>query len=66
MTVPKVHSVWKRNDYLRAMVECPGCGYLACIDKDQYEGKVSIDCPECDYHETHDFTLTAQQARETA
>lgn len=38
-----------------ARARCPGCEILAALDKDQYEGKVNIDCPECDYHETHDL-----------
>lgn len=33
------------------MIKCPGCGLEARIDQDQYEGKVSIDCPNCEYHE---------------
>lgn len=39
----------------RARVRCPGCGLDAWIDSDQFAGRVSIDCPECDYHETHDL-----------
>lgn len=31
---------------------CPGCGLRADVDEDQIRGQVSIDCPECDYHET--------------
>ena len=31
---------------------CPGCGLCGDIDADQMEGRVSIDCPECDFHET--------------
>lgn len=38
---------------------CPGCGIRARIDRDQYEGKVSVDCPECSYHETHDHRRSA-------
>jgi len=36
-------------------VVCPGCGTMGKVDKDQVEGKVSIVCPECEYHETHDL-----------
>lgn len=43
----------------RWMGTCPGCGLRAHIDRDQYEGRVSVDCPDCDYHETHDLR-TAQ------
>ncbi len=38
-----------------AFVKCPGCGLVARVDQEQFEGKVSIDCPECPYHETHDL-----------
>ena len=31
---------------------CLGCGLCADIDADQLEGRVSIDCPECEFHET--------------
>lgn len=31
---------------------CPGCGLVGEVDLDQVQGKVSIDCPECDFHET--------------
>ena len=34
--------------YLR----CPGCGLVAAADLDQCYGRVSIDCPDCEYHET--------------
>lgn len=37
-----------------AWANCPGCGLRARIDRDQYRGDVSVDCPECGYHETHD------------
>ena len=36
----------------RRLFVCPGCGLTATIDQDQYEGKVSIQCSECDFHET--------------
>jgi predicted RNA-binding Zn-ribbon protein involved in translation (DUF1610 family) len=50
----------KEPEYLRPfgkmhMIKCPECGLEAPIDQDQFEGKVSIDCPECPYHETIDF-----------
>lgn len=32
---------------------CPSCGLRGVIDKDQAFGLVSINCPRCDYHETH-------------
>ena len=37
------------------LIECPRCGVVGSVDADQYAGRVSIDCPECDYHETHDL-----------
>jgi predicted Zn-ribbon and HTH transcriptional regulator len=41
-----------------AMIECPDCKSVGYADADQYRGEVSIDCPECDYHETHDLRDT--------
>lgn len=41
-----------------ALIVCPTCGRTGWIDGDQYRGEVSIDCPECDYHETHDLRDT--------
>lgn len=35
---------------------CPNCGVRGTIDEDQLKGRVSVDCPECDYHETHDHS----------
>lgn len=35
---------------------CPGCGQWGEIDGEQYIGRVSIDCPDCEYHETHDLS----------
>lgn len=34
--------------------ECPGCGLVAFLDEEQLRGEVSVDCPNCGYHETHD------------
>ena len=31
---------------------CPGCGGWGSIDDDQYNGRVSIQCTECEFHET--------------
>ena len=46
--------VWiiHRDDEVVWQFCCPGCGLRADIDDDQLHGRVSIDCPECDYHET--------------
>ena len=40
----------KKADHGRMFV-CPGCGVMGKIDQDQYEGRVSIQCPECDFYE---------------
>lgn len=32
--------------------KCPSCGIWGYIDNDQYHGKVSLDCPNCEFHET--------------
>lgn len=37
-------------------IRCPGCGQVGMIDEDQYKGRVSIQCTNCPYHETHDLT----------
>lgn len=36
--------------------KCPGCGVIAVLDEDQFHGRVSLDCPRCPYHETHDLS----------
>ena len=36
-------------------LNCPGCGQWGFIDDDQYNGRVSIDCPDCEFHETHNL-----------
>jgi len=40
-----------------AQISCPSCGYVAWIDREQFEGKVSIMCDkeDCSYHETRDL-----------
>lgn len=42
------------NDARYASLTCPKCGIVASIDRDQYEGRVSILC-DCGWHETIDF-----------
>lgn len=32
--------------------KCPGCGIWGNIDSDQYHGRISIRCTECDFHKT--------------
>jgi hypothetical protein len=49
-----------RPTYLRPfgkwhIVRCPSCGLEARIDLDQLVGNVSIDCPDCPYHESHNL-----------
>jgi uncharacterized C2H2 Zn-finger protein len=43
-------------------LRCPFCGLLGDLDDDQLHGRVSIDCPRCDFHQTHD--LAAQQGEQ--
>ncbi|KKN03817.1 hypothetical protein LCGC14_1103900 [marine sediment metagenome] len=31
---------------------CPKCNELGAIDEEQADGKVSIVCPNCDFHKT--------------
>lgn len=42
----------------RSFVEatCPGCNRTSEIDADMYRGRVSMDCSNCEYHETHDLS----------
>ncbi len=37
------------------IIRCPACGCEARADEDQVLGRVSIDCPQCPYHETHNL-----------
>ncbi len=58
----------KRPEVLRQfgkwwIAQCPGCGLEARIDDDQYHGRVSIDCPACPYHETHDLSVGDPRGR---
>lgn len=32
--------------------KCPDCSYLAGVDEDQAQGKVSVLCPMCNFHRT--------------
>ena len=46
------------TDHQYAMFTCPKCGALGIIDKDQFEGKVSMICPStCGFHETIDSRI---------
>lgn len=44
-----------------AHVRCPGCGLVLAVDFEQYRGEVSMDCPDCEYHETHCFLEKDEQ-----
>ena len=68
MTVPSGHEplwpkgrIWMvlRDDQPVWYLCCPGCGLQAEVDDDQLHGRVSIDCPDCAYHETVDLANTA-------
>jgi hypothetical protein len=41
-----------RDGEIICQLKCPGCQTWGDIDDDQWHGKVSIDCPTCDFHET--------------
>lgn len=43
--------VWK--------LQCPKCGMWGDVDDDQLHGRVSVDCPQCDFHETRDWLKEA-------
>ncbi len=45
-----------------ATLVCPGCGTKGILDKDQYQGRVSVLC-DCGWHETHNFEV-AQESEE--
>lgn len=42
-------------------VKCPWCGVFAIADDDMFHGKVSMDCPCCYYHETHNISHLLDQ-----
>lgn len=42
------------TDQEYATIDCPGCKALKVMDREQYEGKVSIQCA-CGFHKTIDF-----------
>lgn len=37
-------------------LRCPGCNQWGTIDDDQYHGRVSVEHPECGYHDTQDWS----------
>ena len=34
---------------------CPQCSAVGKMDDDQRCGRVSVQCPNCEYHKTHDW-----------
>ena len=34
---------------------CPNCKQWGALDDDQLHGRVSVQCTDCDFHETVDF-----------
>lgn len=38
------------------LFRCPGCKQVGDIDDDEFHGRVSIDCTNCEYHETKDWS----------
>ena len=55
-TLPEIIYGPLKGDDLHASIRCPSCRATGWIDRDQYEGRVSVECPAaCGYHETHDF-----------
>ncbi len=61
MAAPDVVPGYRTGDRNQSvLIVCPECGRTGWIDGEQYRGQVSIDCPECDYHETHDLRQTTE------
>jgi hypothetical protein len=52
---PDEHS----TDGCYARIRCPICKFAGWVDKDQYDGRISIQCdqPGCTYHEVHDLRI---------
>lgn len=55
MTVPTVVREVVRDGVPCWYIACPVCGLVGTVDEDQYKGRVSIDCTNCAYHETHNI-----------
>lgn len=45
----------------RFLGRCPNCGLVARLDADQVHGRVSVNCPDCPYHETHDYSSQVEK-----
>lgn len=41
--------------------QCPQCSLWGDIDEDQFYGRVSIQCPECTFHETIDLSALVEK-----
>lgn len=63
MPRPEIVSVNGLTDDSWAFIRCPGCQGVGTVDRDQFEGRVSIACA-CGYHETHDLRGHEPGARE--
>jgi hypothetical protein len=60
---PQAYSVLAnatRESY--ALVVCPQCETHGLVDQDQFEGRVSMQCAVCPYHETHDLRAGLEEA----
>lgn len=51
-----VQKLINASDEVYAVGNCPICTTFASLDIDQFHGRVSIQCENCDYHETHDLS----------
>ena len=49
------------DDRDAALASCPVCNHNRWLNTAQYEGRESIDCPACPYHQTFDFREIIQQ-----
>ena len=48
--------VVKRDGLDVSTLVCPGCGVRGDLDDDQFHGTISVQCPDCGWHETVDFS----------
>ena len=59
----KVKILVNATDKEYATFNCPKYNLFGIIDKEQYEGKISIQCPNCDFHKTIDFRQVKKEGR---
>jgi hypothetical protein len=57
-----IYSGVVRDGEIVTQFKCPGCQMWGDIDADQFEGRVSIDCPNCEYHGTIPVRVLGWQA----